>query len=244
MKRKVSEMEQSYKKEDALVLFSGGQDSTTSLFWALDCFQSVSAISFDYAQKHSHELVCARKICHLLNVDIKILDISFMKDLVISDLFKETGAITPDAHPLNDHVPSSFVPYRNILFLVLASAWASTLGVRHLVTGVCETDSSGYADCRDVFIKSAQVTLSLATDFKDRDVVIHTPLMWLTKGETFRLAEELGCLDFILEHTLTCYYGNRKQNPFGMGCGECPACRLRKKGFEEYLKKYKKPGKG
>lgn len=236
-------MEQSYKKENALVLFSGGQDSTTSLFWALGRFHKVYAICFYYAQKHSYEVACAKKICKLLNIDIKIVDISFMRKLVISHLFKQTDRIKPDAHPLQNDVPSSFVPYRNLLFLVLAGAWASTLSIRHLVTGVCETDSSGYADCRDVFIKSAQATLHLATDFKDRNVVIHTPLMRLTKAKTFKLAEELGCLDFILKHTLTCYYGKKKMNTFGMGCGECPACLLRKKGFAEYMRKYGKTGK-
>jgi len=239
-KRKEYIMEQSFKNQDALVLFSGGQDSTTSLFWALDNFRKVFAVSFYYAQKHSHEINCAKRICRKLDVDIRVIDISFIKDLVISHLFKKTGDIRPDSHPLQKDVPSSFVPYRNLLFIVLAGAWASTLNVRHLITGVCETDSSGYADCRDVFIKSAQATLDLATDFKDRNVVIHTPLMWLTKAETFRLAEELGCLDFIIKESLTCYYGKKKMNSFGMGCGECPACLLRKKGFSEYRRKYGK----
>ncbi|MBN2536500.1 MAG: 7-cyano-7-deazaguanine synthase QueC [Spirochaetales bacterium] len=236
-------MEQSYKNEDTLVLFSGGQDSTTSLFWALDHFRNVSTLCFYYAQKHSHEVTCAKKICRKLNIKIKTVDISFMKTLVISHLFKHTGTIDKEHHPLKEDVPSSFVPYRNLLFLVLAAAWASTLGIRHLVTGVCETDSSGYADCRDVFIKSARETLHLATDFQDQAPVIHTPLMWLSKAETFKLAEELGCLDFILKYTLTCYYGKKKMNIFGMGCGKCPACLLRKTGFEGYMKKYKKKGR-
>lgn len=236
-------MEQSYKNENVLVLFSGGQDSTTSLFWALDQFQRVYALCFFYGQKHAHEVACAKKICKKLDIEIKVVDISFIKDLVVSHLFKHTGAIKPDSHPLHSGVPSSFVPYRNLLFLVLAGAWASTLRIRHIVSGVCETDSSGYADCRDVFIKSAQATLHLATDFKDLNVVLHTPLMWLTKAETFHLARELGCLDFILKYTCTCYYGKKEMNAFGMGCGECPACVLRKKGFAEYLEKYGKAGK-
>ena len=235
-------MDQSYNREKALVLLSGGQDSTTALFWANRHFKSVYAISFFYAQKHSSEIACAKRICRKLGIEIEVVDISFIKKLVISDLFKHTGKITPHNHPLQEEVPSSFVPYRNLLFLVLASALASTKKIKHIVTGVCETDSSGYADCRDVFIKSAQVTLNLATDFKDQDVIIHTPLMWLTKAEIFRFADELGCLDLVLTQTLTCYYGKKKKNAFGMGCGECPACLLRKKGFKEYEKKYKKAG--
>ncbi|MBN1697323.1 MAG: 7-cyano-7-deazaguanine synthase QueC [Spirochaetales bacterium] len=231
-------METSYRNEDALVLLSGGQDSTTSLFWAKKNFRSVSCLSFYYAQKHSAEIDCAKKICSSLSLDLKIADISFIADYVVSGLLDTGRRIGDDAHPFADNVPSSFVPYRNLFFLVLASAWASTLGVRHIVIGVCETDYSGYADCRDIFIKSAQTTLNLATDFKDRNVVIHTPLMWLTKAETFRLAEELGCLDLVITETLTCYNSETAMHPYGRGCGTCPACRLRKKGFEQYVEKY------
>jgi 7-cyano-7-deazaguanine synthase len=133
--RRVWILEQTYKEEDALVLFSGGQDSTTSLFWALGRFHKVHAICFYYAQKHSYEIACARKICGKLGIDIKVVDISLMKNLVISHLFKHTGAIRPDTHPLRDNVPSSFVPYRNLLFLVLAAAWASSLRSRHRLPG-------------------------------------------------------------------------------------------------------------
>ncbi|MBN2442147.1 MAG: 7-cyano-7-deazaguanine synthase QueC [Spirochaetales bacterium] len=231
-------MEQSYNKEDALVLLSGGQDSTTSLFWAMKHFRKIHAISFFYGQKHASEIKWAKKICKKLDINLMVTDISFMQNLVVSDLFKKSGKIKPKDHPLQEDVPSSFVPYRNLLFLVLASARASSLGIRHLVIGVCETDYSGYADCRDVFIKSTQATLHLATDFREKNVIIHTPLMWLTKSETFELARELGCLDFIITQTLTCYYGKTKMNHFGMGCGECPACTLRKKGFEEFQMKY------
>lgn len=228
-------MTSTFKDEDCLVLMSGGQDSTTTLFWAIQNFNKVYAITFDYEQKHSREIDIAGDICRKLDVERKVVDISFLKDLVVSNLFKDEPDVD-GAHLLNPDVPSSFVPYRNLIFLTLASAWASTLGVRHLATGVCETDYSGYADCRDVFIKSAQVTLNLATDFSDRNVVIHTPLMWLTKAQEFQLAEELGCLDFVLTSTLTCYNGDETQNDFGMGCGECPACKLRKNGYEEYKK--------
>jgi 7-cyano-7-deazaguanine synthase len=232
-------MIQSYNNEDALVLASGGQDSTTCLFWALKNFKKVYAVSFKYGQKHSKEIEVAGSICRKLGISQKIVDISFMKDLVISNLFEGTGDFT-QAHKLKDSVPSSFVPYRNLIFLTLSAAWASTIGVKHIITGVCETDFSGYADCRDVFIKSAQTTLNLATDFNDKNVVIHTPLMWLTKAEEFKMAEELDCLDFILEETLTCYNGVEEKHNFGKGCGKCPACILRHKGFEEFVLKYGK----
>ena len=230
-------MKPSYENEDALVLASGGQDSTTCLFWAKAHFRKVSAIGFAYGQKHAVEVATARRICDRLGVAFKVVDIGFMKDLVVSNLFEGAGDVNA-AHQLKDSVPSSFVPYRNLIFLTLASAWASTLGVRHIVTGVCETDYSGYADCRDVFIKSAQVTLNLATDFKEGNVVIHTPLMWLTKAEEFRMAQELGCLDFILEETMTCYNGDETRNDFGKGCGNCPACALRKAGYEAFKRIY------
>ena len=175
-------MKQSFCADKALVLASGGQDSTTCLVWALKNFASVEAICFYYAQKHSVETDVARKICDSFGVPLKIVDISFMKDLVVSNLFEGSGDVS-EAHSANKEVPSSFVPYRNLVFLTLASAWAGTIGARHVVTGVCETDYSGYADCRDVFVKSAQATLNLATDFADKNIVIHTPLMWLSKAK-------------------------------------------------------------
>jgi 7-cyano-7-deazaguanine synthase len=226
----------------ALVLTSGGQDSTTCLFWALKNFKQVSAIAFFYGQKHAKELAAAAHICKNLNIDLKTVDISFFKKLVHSNLF--TGM--PDvkaAHKLNPALPASFVPYRNLLFLTLASAWASTINVRHIVIGVCETDYAGYADCRDVFIKSAQKTLNLAVDLKECNVVIHTPLMRLSKAEEFHLAEQLGCLDFILKETLTCYNGSEKMHEWGKGCANCPACRLRARGYREYKKLKKSGGK-
>ncbi|OHD17082.1 MAG: 7-cyano-7-deazaguanine synthase QueC [Spirochaetes bacterium GWD1_27_9] len=234
-------MIQSYNDEDALVLVSGGQDSVTCLFWALKNFKKVHCITFDYSQKHSKEIEIAQNICKKLGLTQKIVDISFLKDLVISNLFEGQNDVN-EKHKLNENIPSSFVPYRNLIFLTLASAWASTINVKNIVAGVCQTDYSGYADCRDVFVKSAQTTLNLATDFKDKNVVIHTPLMWLTKCEEFKMADELGCLDFIINETLTCYNGVEKLNDFGKGCGVCPSCELRKKGFYEYKKKYQNSG--
>lgn len=230
-------MEHSYQKEGGLVLTSGGQDSTTCLYWARENFAKTHAMCFVYGQKHSTEVDAAISICKDIGVPLKILDISFMAQLVSSNLFKGMPDVA-QPHAVNENVPSSFVPYRNMLFLTLASAWASTLGVRHLVTGICETDYSGYADCRDVFVKSLQASLNLATDFGKKNVVIHTPLMWLTKAETFKLAEELNCLEIILKKTLTCYNGVLQMNDFGMGCGQCPACLLRKTGYNDYREKY------
>ena len=230
-------MKQTYKNEHALVLFSGGQDSTTCLFWALNNFKKVYTISFNYGQKHSKEIEIASSICKKLDVEHKIVDISLLSELVISNLFLGKGDLNED-HKLNKDVPSSFVPYRNMIFLTFAAAWASTIRVYHIVMGVCETDYSGYADCRDVFIKSIQTSLNLATDFKEK-VIIHTPLMQLTKAKAFRFANELGCLDFIIKETLSCYNGQETMNEYGKGCGDCPACKLRKKGYEEYLKLYK-----
>ncbi|HOJ62955.1 MAG TPA: 7-cyano-7-deazaguanine synthase QueC [Spirochaetota bacterium] len=225
-----------FKNEDALVLMSGGMDSTTTLLWGLKNFKNVYAITFFYNQKHNREIEIATKICKELNVEQKIVDISFLKEIAISNLFTGENDVNK-SHPLNENVPASFVPYRNLLFLTIASAWASTLNVRHIATGVCQTDYSGYADCRDIFIKSTQVTLNLATDFKD-EIIIHTPLMYLDKAETFKLAKDLGGLDLVLKRTLSCYNGIEKMNDYGMGCGECPACLLRKKGYEKFQKEY------
>jgi 7-cyano-7-deazaguanine synthase len=179
----------------------------------------------------------AKQICNKLGIKQKNVDISFLKDLVISNLFAGADSVNSQ-HSIKPEVPSSFVPYRNMIFLTLAAAWASTINVHHLVIGACETDFSGYADCRDIFIKSLQVSLNLATDFT-KSLIIHTPLMWLTKAEEFQLADELGQLTFIIQETLTCYNGIETMNEFGKGCGNCPACQLRKKGFEEFKKKYR-----
>jgi 7-cyano-7-deazaguanine synthase len=235
-------MEPSFVNEDALVILSGGQDSTTCLFWAENNFRKVYAISFLYGQKHIIEVSAAERICARLEIEHKVADMSFISEIAESRLFAGQGNIDDKGHPLRASVPSSFVPYRNLFFLTAAAAWASTLRVKHLVAGMCETDSSGYADCRDVFIKSTQVTFKLATDFDDLGAVIHTPLMWLTKAETFRLAETLGCLDIIINDTVTCYYGIEDMHDYGKGCGKCPACLIREKGYREYVQKYRQQG--
>ncbi|MGG1679111.1 7-cyano-7-deazaguanine synthase QueC [Neobacillus sp. NRS-1170] len=213
------------KNSKALVVFSGGQDSTTCLFWALEQFKEVEVVTFNYNQRHSLEIECAKNIANELGVRHHILDMELLNQLAPS-------ALTRDDIEVKDGeeggLPSSFVPGRNLVFLTFAGILASQIGAKHIVTGVCETDFSGYPDCRDIFVKSLNVTLNLSMDSQ---FVIHTPLMWINKTETWELADKLGALDFVREKTLTCYNGI-----IADGCGECPACKLRQNGLDEYLK--------
>jgi len=213
------------KDEKAIVVFSGGQDSTTCLFWAKQNFKEVITLSFDYNQKHIEELKCAESIAKELGCEHHTLDMKLLAQLAPNALTRSDIEIKlgEDGSP-----PSTFVDGRNMLFLTFAAVFAKQLGARHLITGVCETDFSGYPDCRDVFIKSLDVTLNLAMDYQ---FVIHTPIMWINKEETWKMADELGALEFIREKTLTCYNGI-----IGDGCAECPACKLRKRGLDNYLK--------
>ncbi|WP_409340710.1 7-cyano-7-deazaguanine synthase QueC [Paenibacillus sp. MBLB4367] len=207
----------------AVVVFSGGQDSTTCLFWAMERYREVEAVTFNYGQRHKLEIECASAIAKEVNVRHHILDMSLL------------GQLTPNALTRNDiaieqqdgSLPTTFVDGRNLLFLSFAAVLAKQVGAKHIVTGVCETDFSGYPDCRDVFIKSLNVTLNLAMDYP---FVIETPLMWLNKMQTWELADRLDAFDFVRERTLTCYNGI-----IADGCGECPACLLRRKGLEDYL---------
>ncbi|MEB3749340.1 7-cyano-7-deazaguanine synthase QueC [Geobacillus icigianus] len=212
------------KEEKAVVVFSGGQDSTTCLFWAKKQFGDVEAVTFNYGQRHRLEIEVASSIAAELGVRHTVLDLSLLGQLAPNALTRRDIAIEQKEGEL----PTTFVDGRNLLFLSFAAVLAKQRGARHMVTGVCETDFSGYPDCRDVFIKSLNVTLNLAMDY---EFVIHTPLMWLTKAETWKLADELGALEFIRAKTLTCYNG-----VIADGCGECPACVLRKRGLEEYLR--------
>lgn len=212
------------KKEKAIVVFSGGQDSTTCLFWALKQFDEVEAVTFDYGQRHRLEIEVAASIAKELGVPHTVLDMSLLNQLAPNALTRSDIAIEQKEGQL----PSTFVDGRNLLFLSFAAVLAKQKGARHLVTGVCETDFSGYPDCRDIFIKSLNVTLNLAMDYQ---FVIHTPLMWLTKAQTWKLADELGAFEFVRTKTLTCYNGI-----IADGCGECPACVLRRRGLEEYIK--------
>ena len=221
------------KNGSCLILFSGGQDSTTALFWALENFNNVYAISFFYGQKHSIEISIAKDICKKLDIKQKIVDISFLEDLVVSGLFESSDKNVADTHPLNPLLPSSFVPYRNLIFLSLAASYATVINTNNIVIGVSEADYSGYPDCRKEFIESLERTLRLAIDLDNINII--TPLISLTKSDIFMLASRLNCLDFIINETMTCYNGSKIKNDFGFGCGKCPACLLRKKGYEEFL---------
>ncbi|WP_214754876.1 7-cyano-7-deazaguanine synthase QueC [Exiguobacterium sp. s16] len=206
--------------EKALVVFSGGQDSTTCLFWAKQQFSHVEAVTFAYGQRHDAEIEVAKEIAAELEVPHHVLDLSLLGQLTSNALTRHDLDID------NADVPNTFVDGRNHLFLSFAAVMAKQLGMHHIVTGVCETDFSGYPDCRDQFVKSLNVTLNLAMDYP---FVIDTPLMWLDKKQTWELADRLGAFDYVKERTLTCYNGI-----LGSGCGECPACVLRQNGLAAY----------
>lgn len=213
----------------AIVIFSGGQDSTTCLGWAKNRFAEVRAVSFYYGQRHEIEVQQARKIAGLLTVPLQVIDISFYGSMVRSAL---TGIGDLNAsHEDHGDLPASFVPNRNALFILLAHSLAQTLKIDTLITGVCQTDYSGYPDCRQDFIDALQHSLNLGSASK---ITILNPLMQLTKAQTFKLAESEGVLDLVLEESHTCYNASTTRNAWGRGCGSCPACRLRAKGFEEY----------
>jgi len=226
--------------EAALVLFSGGQDSTVCLAWALERFARVETVGFDYGQRHRAELDARARVRermsglrpewadglgedHLVRLDAlaAISETALTRDVAIE--IGENG------------LPTTFVPGRNLVFFAFAGALAYRRGIRHLVAGMCETDFSGYPDCRDDTIKAMQIALNLGMD---RRFVIHTPLMWIDKAATFALAQEIGgdaFLDLLVEDTHTCYLGVRSQrHDWGYGCGECPACRLRAEGFARW----------
>ncbi|MEX2948822.1 7-cyano-7-deazaguanine synthase QueC [Staphylococcus warneri] len=209
----------------AIVVFSGGQDSTTCLFYAKKHFKDVILVTFNYGQRHDAEIEVAKKIAQEQNVEHHILDMSLLSQLTPNALTQHDLKI----EDTEDGIPNTFVPARNLLFLSFAGALAYQIKAKHIITGVCETDFSGYPDCRDSFIKSMNVTLNLSMD---RDFVIHTPLMWLDKAQTWEIADNLGVLNYIRENTLTCYNGI-----IGDGCGECPACQLRSRGLDQYLAK-------
>lgn len=208
----------------AIVVFSGGQDSTTCLFWALEKFERVIAVTFDYNQRHKLEIECAKNIAKDLGVEHHILNMDLLNQLTPNALTRSDIDIKNGE---DGNLPSTFVEGRNMVFLTFAAILAKVKGARHIVTGVCETDFSGYPDCIDIFIKSLNVTTNLAMDY---NFVIHTPLMWIDKAATWKMADKYGKLDYVRNNTLTCYNGI-----IGDGCGECPACILRKRGLEAYL---------
>lgn len=209
----------------ALVVFSGGQDSTTCLFWAKKRFEKVYALSFIYGQKHVKEVELAQNIARKANVEFDVLDVSFIGRLGRNSL-TDTSIHMDEEKPAGSF-PNTFVPGRNLFFLSIAAVYAREHGVNHIVTGVSQTDFSGYPDCRDSFIKSLNVTLNLAMD---EQFVLHTPLMWIDKAQTWALSDRLGVLDLVRHETLTCYNGIP-----GDGCGHCPSCKLRREGLEKYL---------
>lgn len=214
-------------KDSALVVFSGGQDSTTCLFWAKRHFKHVRALTFKYGQKHVLEIDQAKEIARIADVPIEVMDVSFISELS-SGCSLTDNSIEMDEDKPADAPPNTFVPGRNLFFLSIAAVYAREKGCMNLVTGVSQTDYSGYPDCRDSFIRSLNVSLNLSMD---EQFVIHTPLMWLDKCETWALADELGVFDLVRTKTLTCYNGI-----IGDGCGECPACKLRRRGLERYLR--------
>lgn len=210
-------------KDKALVVFSGGQDSTTCMFYAMEYYKEVELVTFQYGQRHALELEVAKNIASEHGLKHHVIDMGLLGQLTPNALTHHDMEISSD----ND-IPNTFVPARNMLFLSFASAIAYQIGAKTIITGVSETDFSGYPDCRDVFVKSMNVTANLAMD---ENFIFATPLMWLDKKETWALADSFGKLEYVQENTLTCYEG-----VIGSGCGTCPACELRQNGLEEYLK--------
>ncbi len=214
----------------AMVCFSGGQDSTTCLFWAKKHFSRVEAVCFTYGQKHSKETEIARQIAAEAGVPFQLLDVSLISQLD-QNCSLVNAEIVMDQEKPADTYPNTFVPGRNMVFLTFAAILARSKGIFNLVTGVSEADYSGYPDCRDTFIRSLNVTLNLAMD---EQFVLHTPLMNRDKSEVWELSDKLGVFDLVRERTLTCYNG-----VVADGCGHCPACKLRREGLEKYLNRRK-----
>ncbi|WP_101688171.1 7-cyano-7-deazaguanine synthase QueC [Dysgonomonas massiliensis] len=214
-----------YKEESALVLFSGGQDSTTCLYWALKNFGAVRTLCFTYGQRHSKEIEVAQALAEKAGVPFQLLDASIISQLSVNSL--TNSEVVMDQEQPEGSYPNTFVPGRNLLFLTFAAVIARSHGINHIVTGVSEADYSGYPDCRDTFVLSANAAINLAMDEHFR---IHTPLMWRDKAAVWQLADDLGVFDLVRNETLTCYNGI-----IADGCGHCPSCKLRKHGLETYL---------
>ncbi|MGO6790020.1 7-cyano-7-deazaguanine synthase QueC [Rhizobium ruizarguesonis] len=227
--------------QGALVLFSGGQDSTTCLAWALERYDTVETVGFDYGQRHRIELDCRATLRdglrHLKPEWAKRLGDDHTISLAALGEISDT-ALTSDIEIEMEKggLPNTFVPGRNLIFLTFAAALAYRRGLKHIIGGMCETDFSGYPDCRDDTVKALQVALSLGMD---RRFVLETPLMWIDKAETWRLAKASGgegLVELIVEDSHTCYLGERgERHDWGYGCGTCPACDLREKGFRRFV---------
>ncbi|MDE2367706.1 MAG: 7-cyano-7-deazaguanine synthase QueC [Burkholderiales bacterium] len=225
----------------ALVLFSGGQDSTTCLAWALERHARVETIGFDYGQRHAVEMDCRARVTDALRATFPDwgarLGADHRLDLALLGQISDTALTQERAIEMQaGGLPNTFVPGRNLLFLTFAATIAYRRGIEVLVGGMCETDYSGYPDCRDNTLKALQVALSLGLDQR---LVVETPLMWIDKAATWRMASTLGgaaLLEIVREHTHTCYTGDRSQrHDWGYGCGTCPACELRARGHAEFL---------
>lgn len=218
------------KLQSAVVTLSGGQDSSTLLFWAKRTFGEVIAVSFSYGQKHTIELEKAKKIAKIAGVEHHILDVSLLNQLAPNALTRVDIEVPNYVENLESE-PSTVVRGRNGLFAWITSIFASTHNISNIVLGVCQTDFSGYIDCRDMFVKSLQTAINLGVDEK---IVIHTPLMWLNKVETWQMADELGVLNIIENETHTCYQGVEG------GCHTCPSCVLRERSLVKYKELKKK----
>jgi 7-cyano-7-deazaguanine synthase len=214
------------KKDKALVVFSGGQDSTTCLFWAKKNFGEVFALAFDYGQRHAIELEAAKHIAKKANVPFRVYKMDLVAQLSQNALTHHSMAV--DNHKPEETPPNTLVEGRNMLFITYAAIFAKVHQIKHLITGVGEADFSGYPDCRNDFIVSLNQTLNLSMDY---EYTIHTPLMWKNKTQIWQLADELGVFECVQNETVTCYNGIK-----GSGCGKCPACELRNRGLQNYLK--------
>jgi len=233
----------SFENEHALVLFSGGQDSTVCLAWALQRFAKVETVGFDYGQRHAIELAVRPRVRERITSldpawaarlgEDHVLPLETLGKISDTALTRETAIAMAD-----NNLPTTFVPGRNLVFFSFAGALAYRRGAKHIVAGMCETDYSGYPDCRDDTIKAMQVALTLGMD---RRFVLHTPLMWIDKAGTFAMAEEIGgkkFLDLVVEETHSCYLGDRsRRHDWGYGCSECPACQLRATGWAKWTEK-------
>ena len=206
----------------AVVVFSGGQDSTTCLLWALEEFDEVETVTFLYGQRHEAEVEVAKNIAKKIGVKQKVIEMDLLHQLTENALTRTDMEIDEE-----EEIPNTFVPGRNHIFLSYAAIYAQTLGIKNIITGVSETEFSGYPDCRNEFIQSLNTTLNLAMD---ENFTILTPLMWKDKAEVWAMADQMGRLDYIRENTLTCYNGI-----IGNGCGKCPACQLRNEGLKQHL---------
>ncbi|MDZ5433238.1 7-cyano-7-deazaguanine synthase QueC [Pseudomonas fluorescens] len=211
----------------AIIVFSGGQDSTTCLIHALSLYDEIHCITFDYGQRHHAEIEVAQQLSKKLGITVhKVLDTSLLNELAISSLTRDNIPV-PTTNSSGEKLPSTFVPGRNILFLTLASIYAYQVQAQTIITGVCETDFSGYPDCRDQFVKALNTAIESGMDYT---LHIETPLMWLNKAETWALADHYDRLEFVRDHTLSCYNGIK-----GSGCEKCDACKLRAKGLSYFL---------